>query len=886
MPLNRDIYKKQFWTLPLEEVFKHLETSERGVSEIEVQKRIAFFGLNTIEERKPLNRMKIFVRQFKSPLIFILLIAGSITLVMSDLKDAIFIFLAAFVNAGLGYYQEQKAETALEHLRSYVTKRARVIRGGAEQEIDAKELVPGDVVHLTQGDRIPADARLIHVNDLDVNQSMLTGESLPVHKNNREVSEHAPLADRHCMVFGGTTVVQGFGTAVITATDAYTELGQIAKLVNKPQENKTPLQRALSDFAGRATGFIIALAVILFFVASFNGISTVDSFLIAVAVLVASIPEGLPIVITVILAIGVQRLAKRKGIVRQLSAAETLGSTSVILTDKTGTLTQAKMSLDHLRIFEREPAIKESISQEEFLLHTALLNVDVLIENPTDAHSEWRVLGKPLEVALVKGAAEKNIHFPSIKEGKEAMHILPFNSLNKFSASVYKMPPTWFNARFKNKEPYVLSLMGAPEMLLKLSDVGKEEAEQILAEIKMMANNGERVVAVAVKEVEEVTNFHFKDHSYLKGLRFLGTLSLRDPLRPNVAKAMQTVESSGIQVVIVTGDHEGTAAAIGRELGMRIEPQNIIDGVVLDEMPDEELAARLDTLKIVSRVSPQGKMKIVKAFQARGDIVAMNGDGINDAPALKQANIGIAMGSGTDVSKDVAELILLDDNFETIVAAVTEGRRILGNIRKAIIYMTSTILDGIILIGGSLVIGLPMPINPLQILWINFFTGSFPGIALAFEKSLDVTHAPQRNKAGIFNNEMRFLILVNGTISSLLLYTAYDVLLRFGFDLELVRSFIYATLGTYSLFMVLSIRSLRKSIFSYNPFTNWALNFSILFGVGLIFSVLYVPFLQNLFKTVALPPLWVLGVFGYGVFNIMLIELTKMIFHKEGNGGN
>ncbi len=881
MPVDHEIYKKPFWMLSLSEVFKHLQTSEQGLSLTEVEKRIALFGLNTIEERKPLNRVKIFLKQFKSPLIFMLLIAGGITLALRDTKDSFFILLAAVVNAALGYYQEQKAETALEHLRSYVTKRTRVIRAGRESEIDAEELVPGDVIRIIQGDRIPADARLIHVSDLDVDQSMLTGESLPVHKDNREAPEHAPLGDQHCMIFGGTVAVAGFGTAVVTATDAYTQLGQIAKLVNRPQENKTPLQKALAEFASRASGFVLIFATVLFFVASLSGISTINAFLIAVAVVVSAIPEGLPIVITIILAIGVQRLAKHKGIVRQLSAAETLGSTSVILTDKTGTLTQAKMTLAGIRIFEAEPAIKDAVSQEEFLLHTALLNVDVSIENPADHHNDWRLLGKPLEVALVKGAAQRNIHFPTIKSGKQVLHVLPFNSLNKFSASVYKMPSTWFAARFKKQEPYVLSLMGAPEMLLKMSDSSPAEHDRILSDIRIMANAGERVVGVAVKELESMDGFQIKNHEHLKGLRFLGTFSLRDPLRPTAIKALQTVEHSGIKVVIVTGDHEGTATAIARELGIQIGPENIIDGMALDEMSPTDLTSRLELLKIVSRVSPQGKMKIVKAFQARGDIVAMNGDGINDAPALKQANIGIAMGSGTDVSKDVSELVLLDDNFETIVAAVIEGRRILGNIRKAIVYMTSTILSEIVLIGGSLIIGIPIPINPLQILWINFFTDSFPGIALAFEKGLDVTHAPVRGGAGIFNGEMKFLIAVNGTISSLLLYGAYDLLLRMGFDPAIVRSFTYAALGTYGLLMVLSIRSLRRSIFSYNPFTNKALNFSIIGGIGLTFVVLYVPVLQRYFGTVALPPLWVAGVFVFGLCNLLLIELTKMFFQKE-----
>lgn len=881
MNTDREIYKKPFWMLSLSQVYLHLQTSERGLTNHEAKRRLAIFGRNSLESKVKNTKFVIFIRQFKNPFIFILILAGALTLVLKDFNDAGFILLAALVNAVLGYYQEQKAEAALEHLKTYITKRVRVIREGTEREIDTEELVPGDVIRILQGDRVPADARLLHANDLDVDQSILTGESLSVHKTNHEAPERAPIADQHCMVFSGTSVVQGFGTAVVTATDQATQLGKIATLVSRPGEDRTPLQKALGDFSLRIGGFIVAVATILFFTAYVEGIPLLDSFLIAVAVLVAAVPEGLPIVITVILSVGVQRLAKRNGVVRRLAAAETLGSTSIILTDKTGTLTQAKMTLSGVHIFEPDPTVKDTVSQEEFLLHTALLNVDVAIENPKDHHNDWRLLGKPLEVALVKAAAERNIRLPSVKEDKEALHILPFNSLNKFSASLYKIPTSWFRDRFRHKEPYVLSVLGAPEMLLQLSDLNTEERQSILDEIKKMADAGERVVGVGVKEIASIDGFHFHDQTNLKGMRFLGTISMRDPLRPGVRDSLASVEKAGIRVIIVTGDHAGTATAVARELGITVTPSEILDGQVLDELSEKELLKHLPTLKIVSRVSPEGKLKIVKAFQAQGEIVAMNGDGINDAPALKQANIGIAMGTGTDVSQDVAELVLLDDNFETIVAAVTEGRRMLSNIRKAIVYLSSTLLNEVFLIGGALIVGLPIPINPLQILWINFFTDSFPGIALAFDDSIDVDRKARPSSTNLLTGEMKFLMVVNGIISSVLLYATYDILLRLDFDPALVRSFIFAALGTYSLFVVLSIRSLKHTIFSYNPFANRYLTLSIIIGIGLTLAAMYIPFFQRFFDTVPLPPLWLLAVLGYGVFNMLLIELTKAIFHHR-----
>lgn len=876
-----------FWSLPISEVLTELRTAQTGLTETEAKKRLAEWGPNSLEKGHRTTHLAIFLRQLKSPLIFILLIAGALTIWLGDATDAIFILLAAGVNAVLGYYQENKAEESLEHLKNYITDTVRVTRGGNEEEIDAKELVPGDIIYLMQGDRVPADARVIHDNDLQVDQAILTGESLPSGKNNREVSEKAPLADQTSMVWSGTMVLSGFGYGVVTATDDRTQLGKIAKLVGKAKAQKTPLQKALTDFTLKATGFVFALSVVVFFIAQSEQFSTLNAFLISVAILVAAVPEALPIVMTVILAIGSERLAKRNGVVRRLSAAETLGSTSIILTDKTGTLTQAKLTLARVRIFEPETDITPRVSQKNFLLHAALLNINVALENPQDPEQEWKFIGKPLEIALAKAAAGSGIHFPSVKEDKEAIHILPFNSLNKFAASLYKMPPSWFKGRFKREEPHVLSLLGAPEILLKFCDISEKERARIVAEIKEMADSGERVIGVAVKEVEEIKDFHLKDHTHLNNMKFIGTLSFRDPLRPGVPSAVKEMQSAGIRVIIVTGDLAGTARAIAREIGIDASPSEIINGVELDEMSDLELEKRLPSLKIVSRVSPEGKHRLVEALQKAGETVAMNGDGINDAPALRAADIAIAMGSGTDVSKDVSDLVLLDDNFETIVAAIKEGRRILDNIRKAIVYLTSTILNEAFLIGGSLIMGFPVPLTALQILWVNFFTDSFPGVSLAFEEKIDsATTSPTRIKKGLFTTEMRALLTINGVISSLLLFMLYGWLINRGYNVEIVKTFIFAAFGTYSLFLIFSIRSLKSGIYSFNPFSNMYLVGSVAFGFILTLASIYLPILQRLFHTVSLPLPWLLGVVAFGIANVILIELTKLIFNSSSRLSN
>jgi Ca2+-transporting ATPase len=419
-------------------------------------------------------------------------------------------------------------------------------------------------------------------------------------------------------------------------------------------------------------------------------------------------------------------------------------------------------------------------------------------------------------------------------------------------------------------------------MLIPFMDGTQLEKDKMLEEVGQQAVKGERVIAVGIREIDDVRQINIHDKKHFNGITLLGTISFRDPLRPGVSAAIQEVLQAGIRTIIVTGDHAGTAIAVARELGMSIELDEVISGTELDKLSDSDLDHRLKRLKIVSRVSPEGKMRIAKAFQRKGEIVAMNGDGINDAPGLRQADIGIAMGSGTDVAKDVADLILLDDNFETIVAAIKEGRRIVENLRRAIVYLSSTIFNEILLIGGSIIAGIPLPLTALQILWVNFFTDSFPGLSLAFEEHLDgFKRQPAKLSRGLFTGEMRFILFINGLVSSTLLFLAYIGLLDRGFDPVVVKTFIFSAFGTYSLFLIFAVRSLKKSIFSYNPFSNMALVMSVLFGIALMAAAVYLPPLQNLFGTVALSAPWVIAVIVFGIVNILLIEVTKLLFRER-----
>jgi len=865
--LTTEITAKSFWALRTNEALDLLETTNEGLSEDEIQERKKLFGKNEIAEQKRATKLKILLNQFANPLIFLLLIAGFITTLLKDYTDSVAILAAAFINSILGFYQENKAEEALAHLKSYIEERVRVIRDGHESEIEAKDLVPGDIIRVSQGDRVPADARLIYTNDLMADEAILTGEALPVVKSTEPSSFYATIGDQKSMVFSGTLVVQGFANAVVCRIGKDTEIGRIATLVRDQQQEQTPLQKAIIDFSLKASAIILAFTIVIFIIGISVGYSILEMFLTSVAILVSAIPEGLPIALTVILAVGVQRLAKKNGIIRKLLAAETLGNTTVILTDKTGTLTEAKMELSKVLLFH-----KKLDEDDELPLKFALINSDVIIENPKEPHTKWRIVGRPLEVAVTKAAAKHEILPSQVKKEIKTLDYLPFNSLNKFSATILE----YQSKRF-------ICLFGAPEILLRISDKTQEEERRDIAKtIDKMAYGGERVLGLAIKEITDISKEpNLNSKQKFEHFEFFATISFNDPIRKGVRDTIHRIEQIGIRTVIVTGDHRGTAESVAKELGFKIGDENIINGSDLDLMSPEELKSRLTHLRVVSRVSPEGKLKIAKAFQDLGEIIAMTGDGVNDAPSLKQSDIGVAMGSGTDVAKDVAELVLLDDNYQTIVSAIEEGRRTVENIRKVIVYLLSSVLDELILIGGSLLAGIALPLNAIQILWVNFISDSFPAISLAFEDHVDyLLHRPKKSATQLIDKEMKFLIMTIGIPTSLLLFGLYFGLLQLGFDPEIVRTFIFASFGTYSLFLIFSVRSLQKSIFTYNPFSNGVLLSGVASGLGLMAAAVYLPPLQVFLKTVPLPPAWLAGVVGIGVLNIAAIELGKWFLRR------
>jgi len=846
-----------FWhNLSIKEVFKILKTDpERGLSEKEVEIRQKEFGKNELPEEKPLSSFKIFLEQFRSPLIYILVIAGFITLFLKEWTDAIVIFGAVILNTIVGFFQENKAVKTLDELKKVVKHKAEVLREGNLKITDVENLVPGDIIILNAGDKVPADGRIIDCQDLKINEMALTGEWLLAEKTPKVLPEETPLADRDNMVYMGCVVENGVGKVVVTATGIQTEIGKVAEMIKETKEEPTPYQKKLARFS-RIIGIIIGVICFGIFIEGIAmGREFIEMFTTAVAVAVAAIPEGLPVSMTIILALGMERILRQKGLVRKLSSAETLGSTSIICTDKTATLTEGKMK------------VADIIGDKFLTLKAATLTSEAFIENPDDPKEKWIFRGRPTDVALFRAGIEMGIFRKEFEKYKIAQ--FPFNPINKFTAAI-----------FKEKEGQFLYVCGAPEKILEICNLKKEKKEKLEKQLEKLTRKGLRVVASAYKKLK-IKNEKLKIEEEIKHLAFLGFITLKDPIRKEVKEAIKICKKAGMKPIIVTGDHKLTAKAVAEELGFKIKKENILEGKDLDKLSDEDFEKILDKTKIYARVEPRHKMRIIEAWQRRGEVVAMTGDGINDAPALKKADIGVALGSGTEVAKEASDLILLNDSFSIIVKAVKEGRVILDNIRKVITYLLSDSFTEVILIGTSMFFGAPLPISAVQILWVNLIEDGLPSIALAFEpKEKDLMkQKPHKKKTPLLTKEMKFLIFIIGIVTDLLLLGLFFWLLKYShYEISHIRSIIFTGLALDSLFYVFSCKSLRKNLWHINLFSNKLLVTAWILGTIALICALYLPAFQVLLKTVPLNLYdWQL-LLGLGLLNIALIELTKHYF--------
>ena len=828
------------------------------------------YGKNQLEERKRKNWILRFLAQFNDFMIFILLAAAALSFVLGmgegEYIDSVIIVFIVMLNAILGMVQESKAERALDALKTISAPRSKVLRDGKVSIVPTQELVPGDIVLIEPGSFIPADARLIESYNLKIDESALTGESVPAEKDSDAIAhKNAPLGDRLCMVYSGTSVVMGKGRAVVTATGMDTELGKIAGLVSQDAP-QTPLQIRL-DKTGKLLGIgAIAICILIFTMGVAQGVPMFTMFMTSISLAVAAIPEGLPAIVTITLALGVVRMARRNAIIRKLPAVETLGSANIICSDKTGTLTQNKMKVVDIR--GRLP-LKATSKHRQRVLEYAVLCNDAVLER------DGTVIGDPTETALVQGAQVANISKNEMDTLYPRVGVIPFDSKRKLMTTVHKTPVG-----------YISITKGAPDYIMNLCNYMYDQGEvpmsvgykkEIHAQNDTMAKNALRVIAVSYRLYDTMPKVgeHLE-----RGLTFLGLVGIIDPPREEAYEAVRICKQAGIKPVMITGDHITTAVAIARELGIMGDGDKAITGAGIDAMSEEELEDTIDQYSVFARVNPMHKMAIVQAYQSHGNIVAMTGDGVNDAPALKAADIGCAMGTGTDVAKGAADMVLVDDNFATIVEAVKEGRGIYLNIKKAIHFLLSSNVGEIVAILAALMLGWQTPLLAIHLLWINLVTDSLPAIALGLEKPAKdiMSHPPQRAGASFFANGLWQRIATEGLMIGLLAIIAFGIG-RVYFDGEgsfiISRTMAFATLSISQLFHAFNVRS-EVSVFKSNIRGNMYLVGAFFAGIALQVSVVQSP-LHTMFRVVPLEMMQWGVVFGLSFIPILVVELQKKL---------
>lgn len=882
---------KPYYNLSADEVLKSFKVTSEGLISQEVEKRLAEHGPNRLPEERPFSVWILFFQQFRNALIYILLIAALVSFFLQDYINMYVILAAVGLNVVVGFFQEYRAQKALEKLRKVVTQYTIVRRDGREIKIEADNIVPGDIVILQAGQKLPADIRIISSVDLRINEASLTGESYPVKKILDKLPSAVIIAEQKNIAFMGTTITMGSGEGVVVATGQKTELGKIATLIKGTKEELTPLQKKLASLSKALGVIILILSFVIFIFGVILKYDFKDMFTTAVALAVAAIPEGLVVVLTVILAIGMQRILKHKALVRKLIAAETLGSTTVICTDKTGTLTEGEMRVvkivTHNHTLDTERAAKaDDISAKSYFqaLKIGVLASDAHIENPGVAIEHRRVIGMPTEKALVLAASETGMDLQKLRKENSRLEVIPFSSERRFMATLNK----------QSSGQQTIYCKGAPEVILdnasqvdidgKVVALDNSKKNKLRREYEKLSSEGLRILALSYKDVGKNYSALHEDKEVLKNLVFVGFAGIKDPLRKEAKQTIELCRQAGIRTIMLTGDHRLTAKAIARELNLPHAEKNIIEGSEFEKLDEKKLKSRISDLSVYARVNPGDKLRIIDAWQDKGEVVAMTGDGVNDAPALKSADIGVALGSGTDVAKETADIVLLDNNFSTIVKAVEQGRIIFENIRKVVLYLMSDSFTEMVIISVGLLLGWPLPLLAAQILWINLVTDGLPNIALTMEpgESDIMKQKPVSPKEPIIDYEMKFLIFLISFITGLLALGVFYYIWKTTGDLDKARTMTFTAVAIDSLLYVFSCRSLRYSIFSKNIFSNKYLIMAVIAGFLIQLPAVYLPFLQNIFQTVPLAiGDWVI-VFGVGLFAIVAIEISKWLFLHKG----
>lgn len=865
-----------WYTLSTKEVEKQMQTNiEFGLNEKQVEDKQNKFGLNKLEEKKKESIVIKFIKQFNDFMIIILIIASIISAVVARLEgsndyfDSIIIIAIVVFNAIMGLVQEAKAEKSLEALKKMTAPTCRIKRNGKISTIKSEQIVPGDIVLLEAGNYVPADCRLISSSNLKIEESSLTGETVPVLKEaNSILKEKTALGDMVNMAFSTTIVVNGHGEAIVTDIGMNTKVGKIAKMIITNEAPETPIQKKLGE-VGKSLGIAcLGICLLIFAIGLLKKIEPIEMFMTSVGLAVAAIPEGLPAIVTIMLSIGVTKMAKKNSIIRKLPAVETLGSSSVICSDKTGTLTQNKMQVTKIANINGETNDKEYI---KWLMGMATMCTDVEISKE---NGKMELTGEPTEKAIVSKALDEGQNKNELYNVMKRVKDIPFDSSRKMMTTIHKMP-----------NGYRVITKGAPDVLLKrcnkvydngnVTTLDYSKTKLIENQNNKMADEALRVLAIAYLDIPSLPS-RIDTETVEKNLIFIGLIGMIDPPREGVKEAVATCKKAGIKTVMITGDHIITAKAIAKDLGILRGSDLAITGEELDKIPQSILQKNIMNYSVFARVTPEHKVRIVKAYQSTDAVVAMTGDGVNDAPALKNADIGIAMGkNGTDVAKNAADMVLTDDNFVTIVEAVKQGRNIFDNIKKAVHFLIATNIGEIVTIFLGLVLGLKSPLLAIQLLWINLVTDSLPAIALGLEKpEADIMDKkPRDSKKGIFADGLWQRIITEGTMLGILTLVAFSVG-NYLYDIEVGRTMAFVSLGLLELVHSFNIKS-EESIFKVGLFENKYLLGAFILGALLQIVVVVIPSVAEVFKLVPLTQVQWMYTFGISILPLVIMEIQK-----------
>ena len=876
--------KKPWHSMSLDDVWTSVDSNIEGLTSTEASVRFEKFGANELPKEKEVPAWLLLLLQFRSPLMYLMAVAVTVSFFISSFTETIFILVVMTINALVGFYQEYKANESFKSLSRFIKLQARIVRGGMEKKVSVSEIVPGDILILRPGDKVPADARIFESDSLKINEAVLTGESQAVEKSSEAVAVLADIANRYSMVFMGTTVEDGTAKAVVVETGINTQFGDIIRLLRETPEESTPLQHTIMTLS-KVVGITITVIVLFMFVGGIlNGKNVSDMFSVSLALFVSAIPEGLLPAITIVLTVGMHRILKHKGLVRRLAATEALGGVTIICTDKTGTLTEGKMKVDKILTANSEftvdqfNKIKKHPSAFDALL-AAALSSDAYIENPEEKDSKKLIVrGRSTEQAFVLAAAEVGMRKDVIERDYATLDTIFFSSDRKFSASIRETADGHKTLFAIGAIEKILDMVNSVAVDGGTSSINTIIGKELLEKANDLSAQGFRLVACAKRDIKAKGELK-SANSYLKQLTLLGFMVLHDPLRKGVPTAFKETRKAGIKTVIVTGDNKLTAKAIASKIGISIADDQILEGKEIEAMSDKELLEKTKTILLYARVSPRHKLRLVQAFQAQGEVVAMFGDGANDVPALKAANIGVVVNSEVDAAREVADIVLLDSGFSTIVRSIEEGRIIFNNIKRVFLYLVTEDFSQFFIFFAAIALGLPLPLLAAQLLFVNLVESGLPDLALTTEDERQgvMSEAPRKSKEGIVNTKVLWWMIAVFSIAGLITMIFFVITYYLNGDLEKTRSMLTLMLCLKSLFLAFSLRSFNKTIFRSDIFANKWLTGAVAISLIMIVGAYTVPPIKSLLALTNLTLIDLLVILLVNILEIILIDRFKLL---------